>query len=317
MKKWLVSWEYQEKRKKTKTSYEDGPKDFSRFTDTSELLSWFKWFQEAYPDYLGDDLVAPLVNESLETDKKVLSSLGLDFDFSGYSKNIGLNNAHDFLLPQLYPVPARYKIERVLDFGAGHGRQANLWTAKGNKVYVAMDAVPKSYCLQYTYFKALGRPFTDYVNNPAAFQLHNASPGIYHLPTWRYDLLPSDWFSLVSCVQVLPELNSKLIKKMLEQFYRVLKPGGMLYIRDHGQMWRPAGKINVDEHARSLGFVPEFTPHVIDNTDIHGVPRIYRKPDPQVISSQTVTISQRLKEAINDADYYSGGLLKKIAKRKK
>lgn len=317
LKKWLITWQYQEKRKKSAVVYEEGPKDFSSFSDISELIEWFKWFRPDYPDYLGSKLTEPLVDQSEKTDRKALTDLGLAFDFATYRKNIGINNAHDFLLPQLYPVPERYRIKRVLDFGAGFGRQANLWSEDAGNLYVGMDAVPKSYCLQHTYYSSLGRPFTDYISNPQIFKIDDHSKGIMHLPTWRYDLLPDNYFNLVSCVQVLPELNSKLQKRMLAEFHRTLKPGGMLYIRDHAQTWRPAGKIDVDEYVRSLGFVPEFTPHIIDNKDLHGIPRIYRKADPAVTESRKVTMKQRLNEMINDADYYSGGILKKLVKKKK
>lgn len=312
---WLITWQYQEKRKKRNVSYTDGPKDFSTFTSITELVDWFKWFHSDYPDYLGSSLVDPLIEKSEKTDREALSVLGLNLDFSFYRKNIGINNAHDFLLPQLYPVPGRYKIGRVLDFGAGFGRQANLWTEDPSNLYVGIDAVPKPYCLQHVYYGSLNRPFRDYISDPGNFSFGKDSKGIMHIPTWRYDLLPDNYFDLVSCVQVLPELNSKLIKKMLEEFLRVLKPGGMLYIRDHAATWKPAGKVNVDAYLKKLGYVLEFTPHIINDKDLHGIPRIYRKPDPAVIASVTRTMKQRMAELVNDADYYSGGLLKKVARK--
>ena len=243
--------------------------------------------------------------------------MGLDYDFSDYHLNVGLNNAHDFYIPQMYPVQERYKIKNVLDFGAGYGRQANLWSTITDGIYMAMDAIPNSYCLQHLYFKQLGKPVYDYVENPSDFTFNNDKKGIYHIPTWRYDLIPDNSFDLVLCVQVLPELNSKLVKTMIKQFNRILKPGGMLYIRDNAYSWKPAGKVNVDNFLQNNNFVLEFKPHVIDKVDILGVPRIWRKVDPEVSKSQMYSFKQKANQFLIDVDAFSGNRLSKLVKKNK
>lgn len=238
------------------------------------------------------------------------------FDFSRYEKRVGLNNAHDLLFPTLYPVPERNKINNVLDFGAGYGRQANLWARGGETIYVGLDAIPKSYCLQHVYYSNLGKPFYDYVSNPEEFKITAANKGIYHLPTWRSDLLPDNFFDMVMTVQVLRELNSTLVRKMLTEFHRILKPGSMLYIRDHGDKWKPAGKLNIDKFLIETGFTLEFKPHIILDSDLHGIPRIWRKNDQRVLDSQKADFKVKIRTLAEDMDALSGGMIKKVFGKK-
>jgi SAM-dependent methyltransferase len=314
---WLVAWDYQNKRKKQKSAYQnEQPSDFFTYNGPADLTKWMRWFSPKYTNYLPDLLCTPLMRQSLETDKKILSGLGLQYDFSTYQDNVGINNVHDYLFPNLYPVPERYKIRNVIDFGAGYGRQANLWTGSSHDgVFLSMDAIPNSYCLQNLYYHQLGKPVYDYVEDPAAFRIDMSRPGIYHLPTWRYDLLPDNSFDMVMFVQVLPELNSKLIRTMMKVFHRVLKPGGVIYIRDHASIWKPAGKMDVAAYLQEIGFVLEFQPHLILDGDIHGIPRIWRKIDPEVKRSQTRTFEHKKKQLVEDLDIMTGGALKSIVKK--
>ncbi|MEI6764115.1 MAG: methyltransferase domain-containing protein [Bacteroidota bacterium] len=313
IKKWIVSWDYQIKRNKRDQKYSQKlPDDFLKYQGEKDLVKWMKWFLPVYPDYIGTERLQHLIHESIENDKRIISELGLEYDFSDYHLNVGLNNAHDFFIPQMIPAQERYKIKNVLDFGAGYGRQANLWSAASDSIYMAMDAIPNSYCLQNVYFHKLGKPVYDYAENPSDFKFDNDKKGIYHLPTWRYDLIPDNSFDLVICLQVLPELNSILVKAMLRQFNRILKPGGMLYIRDNAYSWKPAGKVNVENFLQHNNFVLEYKAHVIDNIDIVGVPRLWRKTDPKVTASQMYNFNHKMKQFVIDADAFFGGRLKRV-----
>lgn len=317
--KWMIAWDYQQIRKKRGLKYDENlPEDFFSFNGPQDMTKWMNWFANDYPDYFSESLTAELVKLSLENDKKILSRLNLPYDFQNYDKRVGINNAHDFLFSNFYPVPERNKIKNVIDFGAGYGRQANLFTSKiPDAIYTAIDAIPNSYCLQNLYFSNFDKPFYEYIDNPEKFKIENSKKGIYHLPTWRKDLLPDNFYDLAMCVQVLPELNSTLVSTMLKEFQRTLKPGGMLYIRDHSSTWKPAGKINVDEFLSDNGFVLEFKPHIVNDKDLHGIPRIWRKIDPDVVKSQTMTFDKKLKQTIEDIDTLSGGLLRKVVKKVK
>jgi len=276
------------------------------------------WFRADFPDYFPSSLTSGLLRTSRENDQKIIGELALSYDFTNYDRRVGINNVHDFIFPNLYPVPERNTIKNVIDFGAGYGRQANLFTSKiEDCIYTAVDAIPNSYCLQNLYFSHLNKPLYDYIDDPQNFKIENHKKGIYHLPTWRKDLLPDNFYDLVMCVQVLPELNSKLVSTMMLEFHRALKPGGILYLRDHASTWKPAGKMNVGEFLADNGFVLEFQPHIINDKDLHGTPRIWRKIDPEVIKSQTMTFDKKLKQTIEDIDTFSGGLLRKVVKKVK
>ncbi len=317
VKKWLVSWDYQEIRKKRGVKYqEDLPEDFFTFRGKEDLTKWMNWFQMDYPDYLPSSLVLPLIDKSKDKDEIILQKLALDYDFSNYNKRVGINNAHDFIFPQMYPAPERNRIRNVIDFGAGYGRQANLWTDKVKEgIFLGIDAIPNSYCLQHLYYSKCGPALTDYIDAPDEFKLKDGMHGIFHLPTWRTDLIPDNTFDLVMCVQVLPELNSTLVSHMFDVFQRVLRPGGMLYIRDHAYTWKPAGKADTEALLMDKGFSLEFKAHIINDKDLHGVPRIWRKNDPEVIRSVTMTAAAKKKQLIEDVDTMTGGMLRKIKKK--
>jgi hypothetical protein len=64
-------------------------------------------------------------------------------------------------------------------------------------------------------------------------------------------------------------------------FARVTGPHGAIYQRDHLQFHDP-NHMPVDRLLAAAGFVPEWTPQLRDRADLHGVPRLWRKLDPQV-----------------------------------
>jgi SAM-dependent methyltransferase len=316
---WMTRWDYQEGLKKRKRTYEDGVvSDFFRFGGAEDLLKWMSWFRNDYPDYINDARITALVEASKANDERVVRSMGLQLDAAVYDKRVGLNNAHDHVLAQAYPVPERARIRTVLDFGAGYGRQANLWTGQdADLCYIGMDAIVNSYCLQHLYYKGLGVPFTDYIDTPEPFKLDPIRSGIQHVPTWRSDLIPDASVDLVMCVQVLPELNSRLVRHMIGEFKRVLKPGGAFYIRDHAYTWKPTDNFDVESHLLANGFDLEYRAHVINDVEIHGIPRIWRKAHPEVIASRTRTWKQRVGQAVVDVDTLTGGGFKRTLRKLK
>jgi len=313
IKDWIITWEYQQKRRKAKKDYgSDIISDFSLFNGKEDLVKWMNWISFKHPDFIKNNQIKELIEKSRLTDERVIKNLQLNYNYQLYDTGIGINNAHDFYIPSI--LPSKNKIRNVLDFGAGYGRQANLW-ASPERIYLAIDAIPTSYCLQHLYFGQLGINFNDYIDNPTAFKFDVNQTGIYHLPSWRTDLIPPDSFDLALCVMVLPELNATLTKWIIGEFYRILKPGAMLYLRDHGQSVKLASSYDFDSHLLNHGFSLEYKPHVIDLVDIHGIPRIYRKNDPDVIKSQTKTTKQKVRETLRDIDYQTGGLLSKVSKQ--
>jgi SAM-dependent methyltransferase len=315
---WMTRWDYQRIVKKRKRKAEaDVIEDFTQFGGAADLPRWMDWFRTDYPDYIADERIGPRTEESRKNDAHILKALGQPFKEDHYDKRVGLNNAHDHLIPQLLPVPERNRLKTVLDFGAGYGRQANLWTTQDPALcYVGMDAIVNSYCLQHLYYEALaaGR-IHDYIDDPANFRFTPGTAGIHHIPTWRSDLIPDNSVELVLCVQVLPELNAKLVKHMLAEFHRILKPGGALYIRDHAYTWKPTGSFDVEQHLAGHGFELAFKAHVINDTDIHGIPRIWRKTDPRVLAARTRTLKHKIEQTVVDIDTLTGGGFKRAVRK--
>jgi hypothetical protein len=119
------------------------------------------------------------------------------------------------------------------------------------------------------------------------------------------------------CVQVLPELNSRLVRHLIGEFHRMLKPGGAFYIRDHAYTWKPTGSFDVEKHLAANGFDLEYRAHVINDVEIHGIPRIWRKAQPEVMASRTRTWKHKLDQAVVDIDKLTGGGFKRVARKLK
>jgi hypothetical protein len=139
-----------------------------------------------------------------------------------------------------------------------------------------MDAIRKPYLCQCCYFQQFDLPYIEYLAEPSTFRIKEA-PGIYHLPAWRWDLVESSSVDLLLAIMVLPELHTLTLYSTLDQCARVIKPGGALYIRDHGLITKSANTEDIAKALSERGFVLEFRPYVKDQVDLRGIPRIWRK----------------------------------------
>ncbi len=313
VKPFIISWDYQAKRKKRGVKYSNGlPEDFYTFNGAQDIVKWMNWFSGEYPSFYKDELINPLIEKSKQNDIAILKNLGIDYDFNQY-KNVGLNNAHDFFIPQSYPVPKEFEIKTVLDFGAGSGRQANLWwshlNGKGN--FIAVDAIPMSYGLQHHYYKAIKPDFVDYIDNPDAFKIDTKGSNLYHVPTWRLDLVPDNSVDLILCVQVLPELGKQLILHIFEQFQRILNPGGAFYIRDLNYMYKAFGTVDIDTALINAGFTLEYKAFIEHNKHLHGIPKVWRKNMESITNVQKNNLNQKKRYLLEDIDALTGGILKR------
>lgn len=192
---------------------------------------------------------------------------------------------------------------------------------------MAVDAIELPYVLQSFYMSQFGLPVYDYLDGCRS-QV-GAKPGIYHLPTWRADLLPDSFFDSVICTQVLQEIPAMMVHSAIQIFRRCVKPGGAVYIRDHGLATQAMHTLDIDTALSENGFTLEFRPYVCDNvwkqedkntpSDIHGIARIFRRIDSRYPIYKPHTpepqrIPKTIRHAVSEADRRCGGLLHLLLK---
>jgi len=294
-------------------------RDYAIYKSPQDLIRWFEWFRpEECAHYLPEERISLLTDESESHSRRILSPI-----LSGEYKyrHVDEYNAVDFILQSLYPVPPRMRPKRVLDFGAGYGRQMNLWSRVADLTYVAVDSVELPYTLQSFYFTQFSLPVYEYATGHS--NVVGGESGIYHIPTWRTDLLPDAFFDLVICTQVLQEIPASLVDTAIHTFKRCVKPGGAVYVRDHGLATQSMHNVDVNAAFCKNGFVLEFCPYVRDHLwwlksefhpDLHGIPRVFRRLDPSypVFDSQMPGSSEVLRKVrrfVSEADSRCGGIL--------
>jgi len=287
-KAWLARWLFADA---LAARGERAEMSFYDYEGPAHLRKFFAWLQGmTVNDYFDAEVIEPLIQESVTRDRACFSRLGVGVT-DAWLRQVGRYNAQDWLFQRAYPVPERQRIRVMLDFGAGHGRMANLGFAATREPlgkYIAVDAIPGTYLTQRAYLSTLLESFTDYIDvGGEAFGEGLISNDVQalHLPTWRFDLIPDASVDLVCCVQVLKELPRRLVDWVVAQFARVLKLGGALYIRDHSQFHHP-NQMPIERVLAAHGFVIEYDPHIRDRSDLHGIPRIWRKFDVGVFLRQ-------------------------------
>ncbi|OSP52934.1 hypothetical protein BV911_18500 [Pseudoruegeria sp. SK021] len=275
---WDRSWQHLEKRLAEGAL---GDMNFHGFLGPEHLTRLYNWIDRIpYPNFLNGPPFERLVALARAADLAVMDRLGLDPELHGIDA-VSVYNAQDFRFQTPYQVPWRQRVRTFLDFGAGHGRQANLWlqTAPQLTTFIAVDAFPATYLTQRLYYQALGLTLNDHMDmTQQPFVIHEDPKVVNHLPSWRLDLVPDGSVDMVCAVQVLRELSRGMLRFALRQFHRILRTDGALYIRDHIG-FHNVNMVDMDRVLAASGFVAEWQPALIDGKDVHGVPRIWRKPN--------------------------------------
>lgn len=262
---------------------------FFEYQGPKHIIKYLRWIDRFdYVDWFGKDIES-LAELSVARDRACVEALSLPGLDRVNIEAIGTYNAQDYRLQRFYPIPHSMRPRTILDFGAGHGRMANLAFSPADEtteLMIAVDGIEGSYLTQRAYYTGLGLQFADYIDERADKRIFDfadlaAKNQLLHLPTWRFDLIPDATVDLVCCVQVLRELPRRLTALVIEQFGRVVKPRGAVYVRDHLQGHNP-NNMPIDKLLLANGFVPEFTPQIRDQAEMHGVPRIWRKLDPEL-----------------------------------
>lgn len=226
-----------------------------------------------------------LIDKSHKFQKAVLDSICegnevLDYDENGAGDFV---NALDYqLITEITKDTRKEKIENIMDFGAGYGRETNLFTQHPDfKEYTIVEAIEDSYVVQSVYMKVASDKILEncVLNESLLGDLDFVSDGrkLNHLLTFDMDLIPDEHFDLIICSNVLNEITPEVFTYAIKQISRVLKKGGILYVKDHGLGDQCGHQYYDNDVLESLNFTLEYRPFVEDMKDIWTVPRIYRK----------------------------------------
>jgi len=254
------------------------------FTGQDNLLKYYDCWDvwETLPQYREPD--RDLVEKSWSVTKRTIGALNPPAGHryhNGTPLPVDYINAEDFSFQTLGGLIPLKNNMCVLDFGAGMGRQVNIWSQQvPDLTWIAVDAIEMAYMAQCFHFQHVpGLDLVDYIDRPDAFEF-DGSPAIWHLPTWRMTLVPANSVDMVLAVQVLPELKEDLVFFLLEKFDEILKPGGALFVRDHDLNFLPDHAVDIETELAARGYSREYRAFARDRVDLHGIPRLWRKPDP-------------------------------------
>lgn len=266
-----------------------GEMGFEAFEGPGHIAKFFDWLRQInHPDTFRPGLADTLTRISVEADEKVFAHYGLPKPAAAL-QNMARYNAQDYIYQRAYPVPERNRLKVLLDFGAGHGRIANLSYNTPDpedrlQGYIAVEGIPSTYFTQHFYWTGLGLSVWDYFEHldddlsPDVIAQAVQDYDVVHVPTWRSGLVPDGIADMVNCIQVLKELPGELVAYIIPEFARMTGASGAIYLRDHLQFHNP-NHMPIDLLIRSNGFEIEFAPQIKDRKEIHGVPRIWRKVD--------------------------------------
>lgn len=157
-----------------------------RFRGREDTLEWMQLGLSAdRGGYVPAEIRAPLVAMSRRFDERLFAKLGTSIDTHAYDKYIGQWNADDYYYTNACATPDWQKVQTVLDFGAGYGRQINIWHQKlPNIRYIATEVVRKPSLCQCCYFQHLDIPYYEYALHSQTYEI-STSTGVYHIPAWR------------------------------------------------------------------------------------------------------------------------------------
>ena len=250
-----------------------------------DLLGWFNYWTEEWKlgsPYADEEGFKELQEKSSALHEQLLGRLfgslhSIPADHSGYD----VYNAID-----AHVIVSRAPSHRrVLDFGAGYGRLGMLiGSLPDTERYIALDCVEQSYMLQNLVLDAIfAEGLNEYFDAAFAGQqfAFDSEKSIYHLPSWRWDLVPDSSVDVVSAVFVLPEINEFALRDFIENCRRSLAPGGCIYLKDHLYQRKDSNhqgghRLDTETLLAEAGFSVLYSGDFEDNKDIYGIPRLYQ-----------------------------------------
>lgn len=168
----------------------------------------------------------------------------------------------------------------VIDVGGGWGGLGMAWIAAGCRSVAVVDSIEQPYILQNVYLRSVpGVAFRELLESDDPSIDLSSWQGITHFSLWKLPAVKSQSVDVVSAVQVLREVNGSMIIFLVSELKRVLRPGGIFYVRDNDHSYSEASmhNVNVTQYLLEQGFELVFDPPLVQGRDIHRVPRIFRR----------------------------------------
>ncbi len=223
---------------------------------------------EAFADWIGQQgkrtwgswdmaptLAQQLITRCHQLHMDFLHSIGLDDPtLAPDSYEYSVRSAQDFILSTMFASsPAR-----VIDFGAGYGRNAFLIADYPDAVYCGIDSIEKNYCAQTLLLKFVypeGAVF-EYLDDPnadrAAVQKFVQRGGAVHIPTWRLDLLPVEKFNILIMSHVFHELSESAAWAVLDDIVGKMPSRSVVYFR--GNLRTRNHSMDMEKELKARGF---------------------------------------------------------------
>jgi len=276
----------------------DGPLHIPHSSSQSEhLAGWVSSYYDTFPalpELAGaryDDLVEQLGSNFLGLINHLLPPFVFsESDMTKYIYGLSTARAQDIRVLEVFAPELDLTTVSHLDFGAGMGVSAVWNTMIGGEGarYTAVEIDDKNYALQRSVFTYLAaRSDCRYFDALAAegmipdekrdTELNNPAVRIAHVPSWHLGGVNDHSQSLITATTVLNEVGHAAIGHFIAQSNRVLRPGGYVYIRDSGRTKPGRHSIDYESFLASIGYRRVDDLQVIHRSNMHGVPRLWRK----------------------------------------
>lgn len=190
-----------------------------------------------------------------------------DLNFHKYEPEISTCiswGLHDFFI-----VNALTDTRRVLEYGAGYGRNLPIFRHNPNIKYIAADAIPVSMAcfdvFNHGSFVQGLEPGIDLIS-----ELENQVP--LYLKTSNLDDLPSASICTMMLIWCVSEMDETSVRDCLANIERLIRPEGAVLVRDNPTPF--SHTIDLDQEIRSLGFRKTYE---YEGERTYGLLRVYHR----------------------------------------
>ncbi len=241
-----------------------------------------------------DEVNGYMISEITRSFKHFFPFLTFSDTWKNHVEAQALARAQDLFFIQKY-CPGLPETPNHIDIGPGLGCAASSSTRFLNSRFYALEASPMSYEVQRHYFRFMSPypgAYLDAVEcenyqlpGPAIREeINSGNYRIKHLPSWRFPWIDDASADIMSATFVLNELNYAGILWVLANASRTIKEGGCFYIRDSEILKPGTHNINYDRVLEKIGFRKTAELRFADRHVYFGIPRMYQKISPEILS---------------------------------